>query len=67
MTESFGLAPLQGQSLRGRPVQEICTPVNEGNCPLRDEGEAVASASALPSGCQSRAATELIGALRGNL
>ena len=43
MTESTDTAPRRGQSLRGRPVQEICTPVNEGNCPLRDEGEAVAS------------------------
>jgi hypothetical protein len=42
MTESTDTAPLRGQSLRGRPVHETCTPVNEGNQPLRDEGEAVA-------------------------
>src|SRR5262245_21200981 len=42
MTESRATAPLPGQSLRGRPVHERCTPVNEGNRPLRDEGEAVA-------------------------
>ena len=42
MTESLDTAPLRGQSLRGRPVHEICMPVNEGNRPLRDEGEAVA-------------------------
>jgi hypothetical protein len=42
MTESRATAPPRGQSLRGRPVHETCTPVNEGNRPLRDEGEAVA-------------------------
>src|SRR5437660_971138 len=42
MTESCHTAPLRGQSLRGRPVHEICTPVNEGNRPLCDEGEAAA-------------------------
>src|SRR5205823_7821362 len=42
MTASIDAAPLRGQSLRGRPVHEICTPVNEGNQPLRDEGAAAA-------------------------
>jgi len=31
MTESTASVPPRGQSLRGRPVHEICTPVNVGN------------------------------------
>src|SRR5437879_13042398 len=42
MTASIDTAPLRGQSLRGRPVHETCTPVNQGNQLLRDEGEAAA-------------------------
>ena len=43
-----------GNFYRGRPVPEKGTPVNKGNQPFRDNGEAVASASALPSVRQSR-------------
>ena len=32
----------QRQSLGGRPVTEIVTPVNMGNCPHCDYGEGVA-------------------------
>ena len=42
MTESTVTAPLRGQSLRGRPVHATCTPVNAGNQPRCDEGEAAA-------------------------
>src|SRR5437867_7885592 len=38
----FVLAPRLGQSLGGRPLLEKGTPVNEGNQPLCDNGEAVA-------------------------
>ena len=40
---------LAGNHYWGRPVLEKGTPVNEGNQPLRDNGEAVATATALPS------------------
>src|SRR4029453_11257685 len=53
MTESFGSGPRQGQSLRGRPVHEICMPVNEGNCPLCDEGEAAAWPPPYPLRCSN--------------
>src|SRR6185436_19999363 len=44
------MTPRPGQSLGGRPVTEIVTPVNMGNQPHCDNGEGVAPASPLPSG-----------------
>ena len=38
---------LQGNHYWGRPVLEKGTPVNEGNQPLRDNGEAVANGHCL--------------------
>src|SRR6185436_1716465 len=43
------MTPRPGQSLGGRPVTEIVTPVNMGNQPHCDNGEGVAPASPLPS------------------
>jgi hypothetical protein len=43
------MTPRPGQSLGGRPVTEIVTPVNMGNQPHCDNGEGVAAASPLPS------------------
>src|SRR5438309_11499165 len=62
MTESIDTAPLRGQSLRGRPVHEICTPVNQGNQLLLRRRGGGGLATALPSGrsqtmfseCESR-------------
>jgi hypothetical protein len=50
MTESIDTAPLRGQSLRGRPVHEICTPVNQGNQLLLRRRGGGGLATALPSG-----------------
>jgi len=50
MTESLDTAPLRGQSLRGRPVHEICMPVNQGNQPLPRRRGGGGMATALPSG-----------------
>ncbi len=43
------MTPRPGQSLGGRPVTEIVTPVNMGNRLHCDNGEGVATASPLPS------------------
>src|SRR5438552_17413461 len=50
MTESIDTAPLRGQSLRGRPVHEICTPVNQGTQLLLRRRGGGGLATALPSG-----------------
>jgi len=49
------MTPRPGQSLGGRPVTEIVTPVNMGNQPHCDNGEGVAPASPLPSRLTIRA------------
>src|SRR5437879_8342546 len=50
MTASIDTAPLRGQSLRGRPVHETCTPVNQGNQLLLRRRGGGGLATALPSG-----------------